>query len=143
MAIRAGQEIDAWCTRCKMDLTHKVVAAVGDKPAKVECRTCYSIHMYRAPKSSPAAITRAASSGARATTTRAHARRAEPEPVLPAEPPAGVRVLPYRMTERFSKDQWLQHKSFGHGLVVNELGDDKIEVRFDAGLKVLAHNRTD
>ena len=56
MAIRAGQEIDAWCTRCKMDLTHKVVAAVGDKPAKVECRTCYTIHMYRAPKSSPAAI---------------------------------------------------------------------------------------
>lgn len=143
MAIRAGQEIDAWCTRCKMDLTHKVVAAVGDKPVKVECRTCYTIHMYRAPKTSPAAVSRAAEKSPKTSSPRTTAKKSEPVSALPAEPPAGVRVHPYNMSEHFSKGQWLQHKVFGHGLVTNEIGSDKIEVHFDQGLKVLAHNRTE
>lgn len=51
MELRAGQEVDAYCTKCKMDLTHRIVAVVGGRPVKVECRTCYTVHVYRAPKS--------------------------------------------------------------------------------------------
>ena len=51
--LRAGVEVDAYCTRCKMDLTHKIIAVVGNKPVKVECRTCYGTHNYRPPKSGP------------------------------------------------------------------------------------------
>src|SRR5262245_13687579 len=49
-AYKAGQEIDAYCTKCKMDLLHKIVAVVDGKPVKVECRTCYTTHLYRAPR---------------------------------------------------------------------------------------------
>lgn len=141
--LRAGQEIDAWCTRCKLDLTHRIIAVADGKPARVECRTCYSTHNYRAPKTG---VVAAVQRGARATSSSAAKPRASRERVVEhvaVVPPAGARVLPYRMSERFIKDQWILHKTFGTGIVEAELADDKIEVRFDSGRRVLVHNRTD
>lgn len=143
MPLRAGQEVDAWCTRCKMDLTHRIVAVVGDRPAKVECRTCYSTHVYRAPKNSPSAIAaRSASPSAGASTRAPAARKPIPADHTAVVPPSGARIHPYRMTERFMKDQWIQHKNFGVGVVTAEIGADKIEVRFDGGVKTLVHGVT-
>lgn len=148
--LRAGQEIDAWCTKCKLDLTHRIIAVADGKPARVECRTCYSTHNYRAPKSGAvAAVQRparsaAASSGASPATPRApRTRAAAAEEHAAVVPPPGAKVHSYRMTERFMKDQWIVHKVFGNGIVTAELGDDKIEVRFDGGLKTLVHNRSE
>lgn len=141
MRLQAGQEVDAWCTRCKMDLTHRIVAMVADKPAKVECRTCYSTHVYRAPKNSPSAI--AARSAPASSSPRASAaRKPIPADHTAVVPPSGARIHPYRMTERFMKDQWIQHKTFGVGIVMSEIGADKIEVRFDGGVKTLVHGIT-
>src|SRR5262245_50889151 len=49
--LTAGSEIDAWCTRCKMDLGHRIIAMVADRPKRVICQTCGSQHNYRAPRS--------------------------------------------------------------------------------------------
>lgn len=147
MPVKAGQEIDAYCTRCKMDLTHRIIAVVGDKPVKVECRTCFGTHNYRAPKSTP--VTRAAraaapaSSSGRSTPTAPRRRASSAEEHVSLVPPDHARVLAYRMTETFQRDQWLAHKTFGIGLVLAVLADDKIEVRFESGHKVLVHNRAD
>ena len=43
----AGQDIDAYCTKCKLVLAHVIIALRGTRPAKVECKTCKSIHAYR------------------------------------------------------------------------------------------------
>jgi hypothetical protein len=148
MALRAGQEIDAFCTKCKMDLLHRIVAVMNDKPVKVECRTCYQTHVYRAPKSSPAARIAAAS---QTSTTGRSSGGAAPKPARKPSieddaavvPPPGARIHSYRMTERYMKDQWIVHKNFGTGVVTSEVGPDKIEVRFDGGLKVLVHGWTE
>lgn len=145
MVLRAGQEIDAYCTKCKLDLTHKIVAMVGDRPAKVECRTCYTVHVYRAPKSAVKKVMEAAAAPrtARAPSAdRAH-RKPSAEDHAPVVPPSHARVHSYRMTERFEPDQWIVHKTFGNGLVLREVGPDKIEVRFDSGVKTLVHNRVE
>lgn len=137
---RAGQEIDAYCTKCKLDLTHKIVAVVGNKPAKVECRTCYGVHNYRAPKSAAAAA--AAPSAPRASrsggSSRASAAKSEPEP--PMVPPDHARIALYATTDKFSVGAWISHKTFGIGVVLREIAVNKIEVRFDGGTKVLVHN---
>ncbi len=141
--LKAGQEVDAWCTKCKMDLTHRIVAVVDGKPVKVECRTCYQTHVYRAPKNSPSAVSARVASGGPAQARSAQPRpKAVPEDHVALVPPSSARIHPYRMTERYMKDQWVQHKTFGIGLVVNEVGGDKIEVRFDGGVKVLVHGMT-
>src|SRR5258706_13789676 len=48
--LTAGSEIDAWCTRCRMDLGHRIVAMVGGAPKRVICQTCNSEHNYREPR---------------------------------------------------------------------------------------------
>ena len=47
---QVGKETLAYCTSCKMDLAHLVVAMKGDRIAKAECKTCKKIHAYKAPK---------------------------------------------------------------------------------------------
>jgi hypothetical protein len=140
--LRAGIEIDAYCTRCRMDLTHRIIAVVNNKPVKVECRTCYGTHNYRAPKSSAVPAEKTAGAASAAPRAKPAARRASaPEEHISVAPPPGARIHGYRMSEKFSKDQWVSHKVFGTGVVTQVLGDDKIEVHFDGNSKVLVHNR--
>ena len=49
--LKVSGEVDSYCTKCKLDLAHRIIAMVGDQPKKVECRTCGSHHLYRRPKS--------------------------------------------------------------------------------------------
>ncbi|NUN12344.1 MAG: hypothetical protein HUU55_01765 [Myxococcales bacterium] len=51
--IAVGRDIDGWCTRCKMDLAHTIVAMVDVKVVQARCNTCHSVHKYHVPKSGP------------------------------------------------------------------------------------------
>ncbi len=48
-ALRAGGEVDAVCTRCKMLLGHTILAMVGTRVARVRCNTCQGEHNYHSP----------------------------------------------------------------------------------------------
>src|SRR4051794_25166782 len=66
--LRAGGEVDSWCTKGKLVLNHRVIAMVQGTPVRVECSTCGSHHNFRARapgEKAPAADRpgRAASSG--------------------------------------------------------------------------------
>src|SRR5450432_1434984 len=70
--LKPGDEVDSWCTKCKMDLMHRIIAMQNGSIIRVECRTCNGHHNYRKPKSAAAeprgatarsSSTRAASSG--------------------------------------------------------------------------------
>jgi hypothetical protein len=50
-ALSAGSEIDAYCTKCRLDLGHTIIAMVGHTVPKVICNTCGSQHKYYPPKS--------------------------------------------------------------------------------------------
>ncbi len=43
----AGDNIAAWCTKCKLSLDHAIVAVDGEAIAKVKCKTCGSAHKFR------------------------------------------------------------------------------------------------
>ena len=45
-----GQETEAYCTRCKQDTYHTVVAMVGDKAKQVACCACNDWHRYSVPR---------------------------------------------------------------------------------------------
>ncbi len=47
MTTRLGDIIDDFCIKCKRITNHAVVSMLGNEPAKVRCRTCYSDHDYR------------------------------------------------------------------------------------------------
>jgi hypothetical protein len=45
----AGDNVLAYCTKCKLGLDHVVVAMDGEAIAKVKCKTCGSAHKFRDP----------------------------------------------------------------------------------------------
>ena len=48
--MRLGDDIDYYCSRCKLSTTHAVVSMVGEEVQKVRCRTCNHEHNYRKNK---------------------------------------------------------------------------------------------
>ena len=45
----AGDNIASYCTKCKLNLDHAIVAMDGEAIAKVKCKTCGSTHKFRDP----------------------------------------------------------------------------------------------
>ena len=146
--LTAGSEIDSWCTKCRMDLGHRIVAMVGGKPKRVICQTCGSQHNYRAPRmeDGPAARTRAASSGSKSSGTPRVTNKAKAEAERLGEwesRMAGQAVTAftrYAMDKQFSQGQLVLHGKFGEGYVVDVLEDGKVSIMFRDGPRTLAHS---
>lgn len=167
MAFKVGADIDAFCTRCKLDTIHVVVAMkpAGDTPKRVECKSCHSLHMYHAPKlpsrteppPAPAAFNRSAA--ARNPPPPKPPKPAKPaKPAPEAKPSAtsgsgarewsrkmedlamreGLVVRPYSMREIFAAGDPVSHPKFGKGIVVEVLEAKKCAILFEEGRKVLA-----
>src|SRR6266508_5428276 len=47
--IKAGENIASYCTKCKLNLDHAVVAVVAETIVKVKCKTCGSVHKFKDP----------------------------------------------------------------------------------------------
>jgi len=48
--LRLGDEIDDYCTRCRLLTNHGVVTILDGKVGKVRCNTCYFEHTFRHAK---------------------------------------------------------------------------------------------
>ena len=84
MAFKVGEDIDAWCTKCRTDTLHVVVALKPGvpEPKRVECKECHGQHMYHAPKIGPV---QPAATGP-AVTNRTAAVRTPKAPKVPVAP---------------------------------------------------------
>lgn len=152
---KTGGEIDSYCTKCRLDLGHRIVAMVEGTPKRVECRTCGSQHNYRKPKSAaaekaPAAAKAGGSSpssrpGAPRSTASARAvaaaeaelaRERAWEKAVSGQPVTSFK--PYRVSGSFQESDLVRHTKFGDGLVTRVLDKSKIEVMFREGPRVLA-----
>lgn len=148
-----GRDCDAWCTRCKMELAHTIVAMVGGLPVQVKCNTCNGIHKYRAPKkakgtrassSSSSASTRASggTSRGRAPSAKAMAAEADAKAIRQRwegmlAKSAGKDGQRYMVTAAYEPDDVVEHSKFGVGFVVEEVSFNRIKVLFQDGERVL------
>ncbi len=150
----AGGEIDAWCTRCRLDLGHRIVALVDGRPKRVVCMTCSSEHNYRSPKAADSAsakrgaggATRAASSGS-ASKASSKAKQDKPRAATSRgtwESRTSGHALSaftrYSMDLTFQTDQLVSHKKFGEGYVLS-VSDDKVTIVFRDGERTLVHKK--
>lgn len=140
--VKAGEEVDAWCTKCRMDLLHRVVAAVAGQPKRVECKTCHSQHNYRAPKGNGAAASKPKKADKPRTPRARASSQGSSSWVQLVGGKDSSKFTPYSTTTRFATDQLVHHKKFGDGCVVSVLDDQKITVLFREGEKTLIHNRS-
>ena len=145
--LKPGSEVDAWCTKCKMDLLHRIIAMNGDKIIQVECLTCRGHHNYRKPKSAPAEAKTASSSRApRAPASLSPRKAAAAEVERKREQTwekavAGQAIAAfkaYRPAQTFSEGELIRHSKFGDGYIVRVIDRQKVEVMFKDGPRTLA-----
>jgi hypothetical protein len=135
-----------------MDLNHRVVAAVGGTPKRVECLTCHTQHNYRAPKGAKDPVPKGTDvpvKGKKAAGTT----KAKTTKISKANAARGLewdkRVLGqiessftvYTPRTHFKLDELIRHSKFGDGFVSEVNPDGKIAVIFREGPKTLVHGR--
>ncbi len=139
MTLPVGADIESLCSKCG-DVWHVVVAKVGDKIVKVQCKQCGGLHRLKPvrpePKPAPAPRRSAASSRQSAV------GRGRPAPVRePVGPDPSKPSQPYRPSVCFAVGDQVQHPTFGLGLVEEVPAPGKMQVRFATGRKLLVHGR--
>jgi len=117
-----GAEVEAYCTKCKMDRLHVISTLKSDGNInKVLCRTCEGVHLFRLPK----AVKKATS-----TKRRKKGAVAVSEADL-------KKAKPYAMDAAFKVGDIIQHATFGPGSVLEVRSGGKMEVGFESGGKTL------
>jgi hypothetical protein len=153
--IKPGTEVDSRCTKCRMDLLHRIIAVHNGRIMRVECRTCGGHHNYRRPKSAASeprtAATRAPTT---ASTERPRQSSSAPSPRRAAaaeverqreaswqkavlgQPISSFKA--YRASQTFSLGDLIRHGKFGDGYIVRVIDRQKVEVMFKDGPRMLA-----
>ncbi|MCE5281560.1 MAG: hypothetical protein LLG93_05595 [Deltaproteobacteria bacterium] len=138
-----GKNINAFCSRCKLELAHIVLYEVAGAVQGVKCKTCGAEHRYRGPKPErkreiPAERRPGKKPALAARPIRpADARQWElRNAALPADPV----VWDYRLSEGYEKGDLIHHPEFGRGFVEKTTADS-MEVLFREGRRHMAMNR--
>ena len=157
-ALRAGGEVDSYCTKCRMVLNHRIIAMIGSAPRKVECSTCNSHHLYRARppgekgEKAPAGE-KTAKAGAgikepraprvtgatRAVAAREVREKSWEKAVLGK---ALTDFTRYTIKTTFREGELVRHSKFGDGVVTRIVDAGKVEVAFKDETRMLAQGLT-
>ena len=130
----AGEDIESWCTKCKMELEHTIVAMVGTLPKRVKCNTCNSLHNY---KKKPAEKKRAGTGTAKKRAPKGKTYKDYLALLTDAD---RSNAKAYSIKATFKENDVIEHPKFGTGLVLSVVKSNKIEVIFMDGPKLLIHN---
>ena len=132
-----AKETLSYCTSCKMDLNHVVVAMKGDRIAKVQCLTCKKEHVYRAPKGVTEPPAKKTSKKKEAAEPAENPIEVEWQKLMTAHKDTPVKA--YNMKGHFGLGDRLNHPNFGEGIVGKLIYPNKLEVIFRTDVKVLIH----
>lgn len=135
--LNAGDQIDSGCLKCKDVTNHTIVALVGEKIAKVQCNVCGGRHNYRSPQPAAAIKKSGVKKAAGKSSSSLAVRRAADNftKILKGQGVDGA--IPYATTTIFSKDDLINHPTFGLGVVTATIPPNKIELTFNEGPRIL------
>lgn len=148
-----GNEVEAYCTKCKLDTVHIITAADERVISRVMCQTCKSYHKYKPPtaeqtlepsvkikksktpkEKKPVEVKESKSKTAKTTT-----RKMRTFELILEDSPKSDRIA-YELAGNYTKGTVLEHKVFGTGVVKSVISDTKIQVQFREGMKILVQN---
>jgi len=130
-----GGDVDAWCSKCKMELAHTIIAMVDELPKKVKCNTCNAKHNYR--------LKPVVKSAGKIRKTGGKRKSGLSNLKIYESHLAGFdlsRATKYKMESSFTQDEVIDHPHFGSGIVVSVVDSKKIEILFKDGPRILVQN---
>lgn len=128
VVLAAGDPIEARCTKCRANNPHVIITMADEGPAKVQCDICSRQHKYR-PPSAPK------KPAVRRVVDPTVAERKEWERLRPEMNEKEAKD--YSMTGAFKVSSLIKHATFGLGVVQRIAGNQKIEVLFEDGKKLM------
>jgi hypothetical protein len=137
-----GQEIISYCSSCKLDLKHVIVAHKSGNSgpvAKVKCHTCQKIHAFRSNPGTRAVDAAAKRKAAGPARVKAEVIPVEVEWRESLSKHANVKSQNYAPTKEFKLGDVIEHDSFGPGVVRAVKDGNKFEIIFQKDVKVLVH----
>ncbi|MEO1227357.1 MAG: hypothetical protein AAFZ18_00525 [Myxococcota bacterium] len=142
MSIKVGDDIDSKCLpSCGpgLVLAHTIVAMDGDKIVRVKCNTCQKTHTYRSPDSASEATAAKRKSARKKREEAATAAAVDFDDL--AKSVDLSQAAKYSTKEPLEARQVVEHPKFGTGIVFALKEDNKAEIIFRDGPRVLIHNR--
>ena len=140
--IEAGNDILAYCGKCKEDSDHTIASMENNKICKVLCKTCKALHNYRKPKRTAKENSAIKTSKRKKSTSSQKGLRKSSKKwdALLADYDLNS-ALDYSMKQKHEESSLIRHPSFGVGVVTRKIDQNKIEVQFENDIKLLAINR--
>ena len=130
----AGGFVASYCTKCKLDLGHTIMAMVGEKIVRVKCRTCGSEHNYRDK------TTKTVKKGRAASTKRSVPVKSPERAWEEAMKKTRGVDIPYDGTRSYKQGEVIAHPIFGSGVVLNA-SEKKVSIIFkDKERKLVSGN---
>ncbi len=132
----AGGHIEAWCTKCRLELGHTIVAMVANSPKRVKCNTCNSQHNFRAKPSEKKRVK-----------SKKAAQKVKVQEINYNDCISRLtdtelsNAKKYRTEGSFEKNEIIAHHRFGIGIVSSVIQVNKVEILFKDGPKLLVQNR--
>ena len=133
MVNQVSEDIVAYCTSCKLDLAHVIVALDGKKVKKVLCKTCNKEHVYKAPKKGKVTAKKKKTTAKSKKITISPLEEWEKAMELSKDAPISV----YEQDGTFKEGNKVDHRSFGKGLITKLIHPNKMEVIFEEGTKFM------
>jgi uncharacterized membrane protein len=142
-----GENIDAYCLKCKLVLAHVIMFKVGSAVSKVKCKTCGAEHKYRPEKPAPkkSAVSRPP------TVKETMAKRAAAAKVQANNAPMqwdlknrsmdrSTSIKEYSIHNQYRAKDVVNHHVFGLGFVERIVSDKTMDVLFCDSVKMMAMN---
>jgi hypothetical protein len=142
-----GDNIDAYCLKCKLMLAHVIMFKVEGDISKVKCNTCGAQHKYRAKMPAPkkSAVSRPP------TLKEGIAKRAAAAKVDANNAPmqwdlrnrsmdSAAPVKDYSIHNQYRARDVVKHHVFGLGFVERIVSDKSMDVLFSDAVKLMAMN---
>lgn len=131
----AGKNIESYCTKCKLNLDHTIMAMNGEMIAKVRCKTCGGAHKFKSPAEAPKPRKPRAKKGAGAEATAAIIWEA-------GLSEAKGKEREYNMAVKYRVGDVVNHSTFGKGIVV-KLYANKCDMLFKDKERLMASGNED
>jgi hypothetical protein len=145
MVLSVGENIDAYCLKCKLVLAHLILFKVDGVVNRVQCKTCGAKHKYRGtvPGAKKTAAVRTAGAvrakkqvAAKVTVNDAPLQWDLKNRNLPPE----TSIRNYSIKETFKLNNVINHPVFGVGFVEKVASDKSIFVLFNDSMRLMGMN---
>ena len=140
-----GEDIDAYCLKCKLLLAHVILFKVDGVVSRVKCKTCNAEHKYRGTLPGAKKKTAARTTGA----ARTKKTVAQKVPVNDAplqwdlksrNMPRETSVRNYSIKDTFQVNHVINHPVFGVGFVEKVVTDKSMAVLFHDSVRLMGMN---